>query len=294
MTAKTLAIGAAVCVAVGAVVGILTYRAIITPRVTVVETPGPVRTVLVDRPTLETRTVVQHVTDRAEVERLMVAAAADRQQITTLTETVASLEASGAGTIEYRDRPVPGPERTVREAHFADWRLTFDAVGDRATYTLAQRFEALTAVGRDRAGQPMATTRLFELGPGETRTPMAIDRQTVVAATPDAPRWHLRAAITAGAGYAGTLTGWHPGAILGVRWASYGTSTAAEDERWSVASPAVWLDGTGAQVGVLPVSVNLGQWKRQPFRDVWLSPFIGVRPVPVGIGKVGIVLHATF
>jgi hypothetical protein len=294
MTAKSIAIGAGVCLAAGAVVGILAYRHITTPRVTIIEQPGPVRTVLVDRPTLETRDVVRYVTDRAEVARLMTDLAAAHQQITFATETIAVLNGKGAGTVTYVNRAVPGPERVALEAHFRDWRLTFDSYGKQGAYTLSQRFEALTAVGRTRAGQPTATTRLFEVGPGETRTPLTITQQTVVAATPDAPRWHLRAAVTAGAGYAGTLAGWRPGGVVGLRWLSYGTSKAAEDERWSIATPALWLDGAGAQVGMLPISVNLGQIQHQPFRDLWVGPFIGVRPVPLGVGKVGIVLHATF
>ena len=136
--------------------------------------------------------------------------------------------------------------------------------------------------------------RLFELGPGETRTPLTHVSTTVVAATPDAPRWHLRAAVTAGAGYAGGLAGVSPGAVVGLRWLSYGSSAAAEDGRWSVLTPALWLDRTGQQAGLLPVSVNLGRLPRQPFRDVWLSPFIGIQPGPVGVGKVGVVVHVTF
>ena len=154
MTAKATAIGAAVCVAVGVVVGILAYRHFTTPRVTIITEPGPVRTVLVDRPTVETRDVVRYVTDRTEAARLMAELAAAKTQVTTLTETLATAKSGGTGEIRYLDRHVPGLVK--REASFSDWRLTFQSVDDgtptgKASYALNQRFEALAAVGQAHA-----------------------------------------------------------------------------------------------------------------------------------------------
>jgi hypothetical protein len=294
VTARSLAIGAGVCFVAGAAVGILAYRSLTTPRVQIVTELGPARTVLVDRPTLQTRDVVRVVPDRVEVARLMADATAATQQISTLVETLATLKANGAGEIRYVDRLVPGETITRREARFSDWRLTFMSNEQTASYTLSQRFEVLSIVGKTSAGRPTATTRLFEIGPGEARTALTDVQTTTVAATPDAPRWHFRANLAAGVGYAGGLAGMQPGAVVGLRWLSYGTSRAAEDGRWAVASPVLWLDTTGQQVGVLPVSVNLGQIPRQPFRDLWLGGFIGITPQPLGVGKIGVVLHATF
>ena len=292
MTARSLAIGAGVCLVAGAVLGILAYRHFTTPRVTIITEPGPVRTVLVDRPVLETRDVVRVVPDHAEVARLMAELNAAKQRITTLTTTTATAAGTGTGTTTYIDRMVPVPGPTRLEAHFRDGRLTFDSYGIKGTYTLEQRFEAITAVGKKADGTPTATTRMFEVWPGETRTLLSNASTLVVAATPDAPRWRLGAAVTAGAGYAGTLSTWRPGGVLGLRWATFGTTKAAEDGRWAVATPVLWLDSAGARAGVVPVSFNLGQFKRQPFRDLWFGPFIGV--TRTGLGKAGVVLHATF
>jgi len=294
VTAKSGAIFAGVCLATGAALGILAYRWAVTPTVRIVTEPGPVQVVTVDKPVIVARDVTRYVTDTAEVTRLLNEAAAAELRIATLTETVATLKASGADTITYVDQPVPGGTRTVREAHFKDWRLTFDAVDAAATYSLAQRFEALAAVGKDKSGQPTASVRLFEIGPGETRTALTDAKTILVAASPDAPRWRLRASVTAGVGYAGSLSQMRPGGAVGLRWLAYGTSQSAEDSRWAVASPVLWLDKNGNQIGVLPVSVNLGQIKRQPFRDIWVSPFVGVDLGKGGMGKIGMVLHATF
>jgi hypothetical protein len=273
MTARTLALGAVGLLALGAVCGILAYRSLTTPRVQIVNTPGNVQTVYVDRPVIQTKDVVRVVVDKAEATKMMAAAEADHQTITTLSETIAVLKAKGEGKIEYRDRLVPGDTVVRKEAHFSDFRLTFDAVDDKATYSLLQRFEVLSAVGKS----------------AETDTVTK-----VVSATPDAPRWHFRASVTAGFGYAGGLNGLSPGGVVGLRWMTYGSTPAAEDGRWSVATPVLWLDSKVQQIGLLPISVNLGQIPKQPFRDLWLSPFIGLQPQPLGVGKFGFVLHATF
>lgn len=291
MTTRTLAIGAVVCLAVGAVGGALAYRALTTPKTVTVQLPGNTTTVTVDRPILQTRDVIKVVHDDAESARLMAEVTALKQRITAMIINTAKNTPTGEGKVVYVDRPVPGA--TLKEAHFRDFRLAFDAVGDKATYALSQSFESVTAFGKDKLGQPTATTRLFEIGPGEVRTQLSDAKTVVVAATPDAPRWHLRASVTAGFGYAGGLNGLNPGGVVGLRWLAHGTTAAAEDTRWAVATPVLWLDSKVQQVGILPVSVNL-KFSGNPFRDLWLSPFIGLQPQPLGVGKVGFVIHATF
>jgi hypothetical protein len=280
------------CLVVGLVGGVLLDRWWTTPKTLTVTLPGNTTVVTVDKPVIQTRDVVKVVTDKAEAQRLMAEAVELKYRITVLTETLARTETGGSGTVEYRDRLVPGPA-TEKDLHFSDWRLTFDAADAKATYSLSQKFESLTAVGKDKNGQPTATTRMFEVGPGDIRTPLSHATTTVVAALPDAPRWHLRASVTAGAGYVNDLKGMTPGGMVGLRWLSHGSTAAAEDSRWAVATPALWVGGKLTQVGILPVSVNLA-FPGNPFRDLWLSPFIGFQPTPAGLGKVGFVLHATF
>jgi hypothetical protein len=274
----------AVVLATVFMLGFLAGRWQRTPTVTVV-TKDNVKTVYVDRPVIETRDVVKYVQDTAEVAKLLAEQAFLENKVSVLTETLAALKGSGAGTITYVDRPVPGETRTVREAHFADWRLTFDAVDANATYRLSQKFEALTTVGKDRTGQPTAAVRLFEVGPGETRTPLTDAKTTVVAALPDRPRWHTTVALQGGVGLG-------PAGIVGVRWLQHGTpDKSAEGARWALLSPVVRLDGQTVLGGLAPVSFNLGTLPRVIFRDLWVLPMVYLDG---GSFKVGGALAASF
>lgn len=279
----------------GLLLGVLLARWWTAPAGVKIVEHESVKTVTVDKPVLVTRDVVRHVADQAQVSRLMAEAATAKTQVQILAETIANLRAQGAGRVRYVDRPVPGATTTVREAHFQDWRLTFDATDGEAAYSLAQRFEALAVAGRDVTGQPTARVRLFEVGPGETRTELTDAKTTIVRATPDTPRWRLSAAVQAGAGY---LTGLdsadpRPFALVAVPWLRRGSTRAAEDSTWALLSPAALLTSSRVEPGVLPVSVNLGRLPHNPLGDAWLSPYVGY-DVSGKKTRVGAVLTATF
>ena len=271
--------------------GVLVGRWHPTPRVQII-TRDNVKTVLVDRPTLVPTDVVRYVADKAEVTKLLNEAAAAENKIAVLTETIAALKASGTGTVTYVDRLVPGETRTVRATHFQDWRLTFDATEASASYRLAQRFEALAAVGKSADGKPTAAVRLFEIGPGETRTLLTDAKTTIVATVPRGSRWRLSAAIQAGVGLSSTVSGTKAAtAILALPWLRRGTSKAAEDNTWAVLTPAVLLGPGIHEPALLPVSVNLA--RRLPlFGDIWVSP--GISLAAGKVGRVGVFLTATF
>ena len=258
------------------------------PRVEVV-TRDHTTTVTVDRPVIQTREVVRYVADPEGAKALMAELEAAHADAILLHETIAKLEAQGSGSVVYVDRPVPGTTQTVREAHFVDWRLRFDAIGDQASYALTQTFEAQAIFGRNSTGQPTGSVRLYEIGPGETRTPLDVARTTIVAATPSASRWRVGFALQAGA--AATLAGWHEsvqaGAVAGVAWLRRGSSGAAEDNTVAIGTPVIYLGGSSVEPGLLPVSINLGRLPRQPLRDVWLSPLVTPH-------RAGLALTATF
>ena len=252
------------------------------PAVVVTHPDATTTVATVNAPTLKPSVVTPYVIDKPQVTKLMAELAASKAQITSLTETIATLTSQGSGTIVYVDRPVPGSTQVVHEMTFTDGRLTFHGLDDKAIYSLHQQFEALAAVGRDASGHPTAAVRLFEVGPGEMRTQLTDAKTVLVAASPTSARWFLSPSLQAGVGYTTT-----PGAVVGVQWLKHGSSRAAEDGMWAVATPVVFLNATTRDVGLLPVSVNVGYLKFSPFRDLWVSPL-------VTRSRVGVTLTATF
>lgn len=238
--------------------------------------------------------VVKYVVDQAEVKKLLAEQAAAKNEIKTLTETIARLK-TVTTTTETKTVFVEVPG--APEAHFKDWRLTFDATPAQTTYQLDQKFEALAAIGKDKTGKPVVSTKLFEIGPGEKRTELTEARTTVVTAVPNPKRWFFNPSIQAGFGFtydvdAGTGVA---GGVAGVQWLRRGTSKAAEDGSWSLLTPVVFISATTAEVGLLPVSLNLGKIPKQPFKDLWISPVLVFGKAPnVSPTRFGVMFTATF
>lgn len=283
-----------------ACLGAFVYAKISGPRVTIVERPGAVqeKIVYVDKPVLTEKIVTKYVTDRVEVQKVMMENAYLENQVATLNETITRLKSTGSGQIVYVDRPVPGETRTVREGNFKDWRLNFTFAEDKANYTLDQQFETITVLGKDKQGKPFATTKVLEVGPGETRTPLTnVKATTVQANVKDAgKRWLFSASLQAG--FAGTV---QPsattsknaaGGVVGVKWLTRGYTKAAEDGVFSLLTPVVFLTKDVQEVGVLPISFNLGRVPKQPFRDLWVAPLVTF--TGSGTGRVGFSILATF
>jgi len=240
-----------------------------------------VKTVYVDRPVITTKEVIKYVTDRAEVEKVLMENAYLQNQVVTLNETIAQLKTSGSGKVIYRD--VPGPTKVVHETEFKDWRLHFLAQDESATYTLTQSFEAIATAGRDKEGKPFSSVKLFEIGPAGERFPMTNTQTTVVAATPGGKGWFPGVNIQAGAG----ITTDQGAVVVGVRWLTRGYSKAAEDGVYSILTPVAFIGSKDKEVGILPISLNLGRLPHQPFKDLWLSPYVSSK-------RVGVAILATF
>ena len=234
------------------------------------------------------------IRDQVEVKKLLTEAAAAKNEIRTLTETIAILRTTTVAPPETRTVFVETPG--APEAHFKDWRLTFDATPAQTVYQLNQRFESIAAIGRDRAGKPVVQTKLFEIGPGELRTPLTEASTIVVSATPNPRRWFLNGAVQAGLGYtrdiaAGTNSS---GGVVGLQWVKRGTSKAAEDGSFSLLTPVAFISSGILEFGVLPGSVNLGRIPKQPFKDLWVSPLLTFGKAQTAPTRFGFVFTATF
>ena len=277
--------------------GALTFRACAGPRVTVVERPGAVqeRVVYVDKPVLTEKIVTKYVTDRAEVQKVLMENAYLENQVTHLNETITVLKAGGAGQIVYVDKPVPGETRTVREATFKDWRLDFKAVDTQATYTLNKKFETISTVGKDKQGKPFVTTKVLEVGPGDTKTLLTnTNAVTVIANTKDGKtHWFFTGSVQGGFAFATNAEGAQaPGGVVGLKWLTKGYTKSAEDGVFALATPVVYLTKETQEVGVLPVSFNVGRIPKQPFRDLWVSPLLTFGSK--GLSHYGAAIVATF
>jgi hypothetical protein len=261
--------------------------------------PDPVVRTVVDTKYVEVpkekivyKDVVKYVKDTVEVKKLTDEIRAQKGQIASLTETIAS----------YKPVTVAGPTEFVQvpgapEAHFKDWRLTFDAVGPKTTYALDQKFESLVAVGKDKSGAPQVTTKIFEVGPGETRTELTDKSVTHVVAVPNTKGWYFGGSIQAGFSYSYDTGKKAPvaGGVVGLKWLQRGYSKAAEDGIWSVLTPAAFITSDGLEPAVLPVSVNLGRIPKQPFKDLWVSPVLAFGKAPnISPTRLGFSLTATF
>lgn len=263
--------------------------------VTYVSVPG--------KDTITYQDVTKTVVDKTEVAKLLAEQTTLKNTVAVLTETIANFTPTvTAGPTVFVDKP------GASEAHFKDWRLTFDAVEKQPTvYSLNQKFEALSTIGKDAAGKPAVSVKLFEIGPGETRTVLTDTKTTAVIAVPSVKHWFISPSVQAGFGYTHGLIGTTTkvglttvttpaknvaGGVVGLQWLKRGSTKAAEDLSFSLLTPAVFISSGILEPALLPVSVNLGRIPHQPFSDLWVSPLVGFNKA--GTSRVGIVITATF
>ncbi len=194
------------------------------------------------------------------------------------------------------EAPPPFPSRV----EFNDFRLNFLAEGREAEYTLSQEFLILNTTGRDENNVPTNLIRLFEIGPGETRTPIPVTETTTVAAVGTPPHWYVKIGLQGGMGPVMGTTGSGSSltAFIGIPWLKRGTNRSTENTRWALATPVVQIPQSrsyGASFGVLPVSVNLGtvMSDKHPLTNIWVSPYIGTT-TGTTINRVGGILSVTF
>lgn len=260
------------------------------------------RTVTVEVPVdrLTTKTIVQYVQDDEQVRRLMAENARLKVEVTSLNETLATYTVHGTGQVTQVPTntlpPVMQPSDAPTVFQFKDWRLHFTTDGQDARYTLTQKFEVLSTLGKNDKGTPVSLVKLFEIGPDGQRLPIT-DMQTTTVIASGGPSWHFNPTPQAGVAFtADKSKSRATGGVLGVQWLTRGTSEAAEDSTWSLLTPVVFLSGESdtREIGILPFSYNAGQLKYVPFKDVWLSPYIGFSPSTRVFGHAGITITASF
>jgi hypothetical protein len=264
-----------------------------TPDVQIVQTTPTVKTVYVDVPVLDTKTVTKFLTDpkdRAEVQRLLDENKKLKSQVTQLTSTIAVLQSHGDGPVIV----TPATPTTPALTKFKDWRLYFETDGTVAHYDLTQKFQVLTTTGRDVNGKGIALVNLFEIGPNGEKTLLKAET-TAIFADQTKPHWHISPAIQAGLSTTkDTKSQTVTGGIVGLQWLKKGRTSSAEDTTLAALTPVLFVAKDVTEVGVLPISFNLGAIKHQPLKDLWLSPYVGFDWSTRNLTRLGIGLTATF
>lgn len=280
------------------------------PRATVqVVAPG-VTAVQVETDALTTKEVIQYLPDpkdKALIVALQAQLAALKARTTGVIVTTAASESTGGGrvtenrvistppaevAVTFSAEPAQAqPQPAVTGVHFRDYRLTFDAnlITEQATYKLTQRFESVVMTGRQTNGKPLALAQLYELGENGDRTLLPTVATTAVFADQTAPHWIRRLAVQGGLAVTRDVQGKSAnGAVVAAQWLKHGRTPAAEDTAFAILSPALVLVPGATDIGLLPVSVNLGRIPHQPFTNIWLSPYIAKSQ------RIGVVVTATF
>jgi hypothetical protein len=232
-----------------------------------------------------------------------------RQQVQTVTACAVTTHTVSAPSLDARTvAPLAAPVAVARVQAAASAGRRVEAVAqatgrvtvgvppaDGGAQTVSRPIEAVAVFSRDGQGQPAASLDLFSVAQDGTRSPLADAKTIIVLPTPAAPRWRLGWAVQAGGGYAMTTDGSpSPYAAVLLPWLRKGTSRAAEDAAWAVATPGVLVTTKSVEPGLAPVSWNLGRLKGNPLKDTWLSPWVGWDVKGSKLGHVGVLLTATF
>lgn len=265
----------------------------------VIEKPVP-QVTTVEVPKITEKLVKQYipVEDRKQVTALLDENKQLKLNIQQLSVSLAEAQSIGKGTATVEVPPCPSlPTAPPVRVSFTDYRLSFQSVGEQASYTLTQKFSLVNSVSKTSKGTAVNLIRLYEIGPGTTRTLIPTIETTTLAVTPQT-QWYVHSTIHAGLGVTHSTssnTSWVRGGTAAIVWAQHGTTEAPQDTRFAIFSPAVMFTDTEKTLGLLPVSFNLGTLPRQPFTNVWLSPFVGIDHLfPVRITRFGLVLTAGF
>jgi hypothetical protein len=188
---------------------------------------------------------------------------------------------------------VPPDESRVA---FNDFRLNFLAEGADAKYTLSQKFVILNTTGRNEKNVPTNLIRLYEIGPGETRTPIPVTETTTIAAAATPPHWYVKFGVQGGVGrIAGPSGASSLTVFVGTPWLKRGNNRSTEKTRWAIATPVVAHNNTETSFGMLPVSLNLGTVMSgaHPLTNLWVSPYIGTTS-GTSINRIGGLFSVTF
>ncbi len=213
-----------------------------------------------------------------------------------LNVKITELSKTDVVLVDHQEGPVtviPATPSQPLTYDFKDWRLHFTMDGTKAQYDLRQRFEILHTTGRNAAGQALSEVRIFELGSDDSRIPIPNAFTTAVVLDNTYAHWIVSPTIQAGVG--STLQS--RGGVVAIQWLKHGKTKAAEDSSVSLLTPAALITSGNTYVGLLPISVNLGRLPYQPFRDIWVAPFVGTNPKSFSLPQpitIGAAIVASF
>jgi hypothetical protein len=275
--------------ALAVLLGILIHRHFAQPTVTIVQTTPDTKTITVQAPTLTPTTIEKFINDpkdKATIAALLKQNGDLKLSVVQLTNTVATLQSHGGtgtdtGGIITPVLPLPDVA-AVPSYQFKDWRLFATYSANSFTYDLNQKFSVFTTTGTDKNGKRTEFVQLFEQGPNGERIAVPATT-TAIIADPTAPHWFVHLNVQGGI----SVVPGNVGGIIGMQWVHKGTTTAPGDQTWSILTPVVVFSTPTPDVGILPVSVNVGHLHHQPFTNVWLSPYVGV-------SRFGLAVSATF
>ena len=275
-------------IALALIAGMFLYAKLSPPKV-VERVIDNTRIVTVEVPVLTEKIVLKFLNDPKDkivIEQLLAQNKKLRADVVSFSQTIAELRTSGGTNAGGVVTVVPPTDAQPEQYTFKDFQLTAVYQKDVFKYDLYQKFEVLSTTGRAKDGSKVGLTNVFQIGPNGERVP--VPTKTTVIFTDDAVnRWFVHGSVQAGVGVTfGSTEPSQKGGVVAVQWLKRGKSKSAEDVSFSLLSPAVFL-GKTRDVGVLPVSVNLGRVPRQPFRDLWVSPFVSRT-------RAGVVVTATF
>lgn len=256
-----------------------------------VSTPAPnVTTIEVPVPVITEKVVTKYikVEDQAAATALLKENDALKVKVDQLSVSLAKTQSTGQGTSTTTVTPATTTAPQEVRVAFKDWRLDFLSVNNAVTYTLSQQYSIVNTVGRNRENVPTNLVRLYEIGPGNTRTLIPTVETTTVVTSQNLPRFYTKLTVQGGVGYADGQR-----VLLLTPWLKRGRSTATEDTRWAFVTPIISLAKDEQAVGVAPVSFNLGSLPRQPLTNLWVSPFVGTS-TGIGITQKGVALSVTF
>lgn len=256
-----------------------------------VSTPAPnVTTIEVPVPMITEKVVTKYikVEDQAAATALLKENDALKVKVDQLSVSLAKTQSTGQGTSTTAVTPATTTAPQEVRVAFKDWRLDFLSVNNAVTYTLSQQYSIVNTVGRNRENVPTNLVRLYEIGPGNTRTLIPTVETTTVVTSQNLPRFYTKLTVQGGVGYADGQR-----VLLLTPWLKRGRSTATEDTRWAFVTPIISLAKDEQAVGVAPVSFNLGSLPRQPLTNLWVSPFVGTS-TGIGITQKGVALSVTF
>jgi hypothetical protein len=257
----------------------------VTPTVKTIEVP-------VEKIVTNTVTKYVRVEDRDMVNTLLAENTQLRTTVTRLTVSLAEHTSTGTVTTPPVVAPNPTPETPPSPVQYRDWRLNLTVVDAQSiNYTLTQKFALAVTSGVSEKNVPVSLAALYEIGPGETRTPIPITETTYLVANKPNARWYRDLTIQGGVlSQNNRLVG-----VVAVPWLKRGRTMASADTRWAILTPAVTLNKSTRTIGMFPVSVNLGTVPRlrKVITNVWVSPYLGTNNLRE-ITNQGVAVSVTF